>query len=63
MERKRALRSLAIDSKNPQPETVLEDVKGYDLSADGKKLLAWKGNDLLVFDAGAKPDPVKSSRI
>lgn len=60
VERKRALRSLAIDSKNPQPETVLEDVKGYDLSADGKKLLAWKGNDLLVFDASAKPDPVKS---
>src|SRR5439155_5524294 len=35
--------------------TVLEDVRGYELSQDGKKLLVRKADDLLIFDAGPKP--------
>jgi tricorn protease len=51
------LRTLAIDNKKPQPETFLEDVRAYELSADGKKVLVRKGDDLFVFDAGAKAPP------
>jgi len=54
-ERKSALKSLAIENKGAQPETVLEDIKFYDLSLDRKKLLVTKGNDVLVFDASGKP--------
>jgi tricorn protease len=51
---KRALRTLAIESKKPQPETFLEDVRSYELSLDGKKLLVRKADDLYVLDAGPK---------
>jgi tricorn protease len=55
IERKSALKSLAIENKGAQPDTVLEDIKFYDLSLDRKKLLVTKGNDVLVFDASGKP--------
>ena len=59
---KLSLQSLPISNDGPQPSTVLEDLKSYELSADGKKLLAAKGNDLLVFEAGAKgPDLAKAA--
>jgi tricorn protease len=60
VERKRSLRSLPVENRNPQPETLAEDVRSYELSADCRKLLVWKGADLLVFDAGTKPDPAKA---
>ena len=55
VERKAALRALAIDNKGGAPETVLDDVKSYELSPDGKTLLVAKGSDLLVFEADGKP--------
>ncbi|HEX2442743.1 MAG TPA: S41 family peptidase [Vicinamibacterales bacterium] len=54
---KRALRTLAIQSNKPQPETFLEDIRYYELSLDGKKVLVRKADDLYVFDAGAKAPP------
>ncbi len=51
---RRTLKTLAIENKKPQPETFLEDIRGYELSLDGKKLLVRKGDDLFVFDAAAK---------
>jgi tricorn protease len=55
VDRKSALKSLAIENKGAQPDTVLEDIKFYDLSLDRKKLLVQKGNDILVFEASGKP--------
>ena len=48
------LRTFAIDNKSPELETYLADIKRYELSADGKKVLVQKGSDIYVIDAGAK---------
>ncbi|MCB1561116.1 MAG: PDZ domain-containing protein [Xanthomonadales bacterium] len=54
-----SLMSLAIDNEGDKPATFTADVSGYELSADGKKLLLAKwarrgvGN-LLIVEAGAK---------
>ncbi|HYV86426.1 MAG TPA: S41 family peptidase [Patescibacteria group bacterium] len=55
VDRKSTLKSLAIENKGAPPDTVLEDIKFYDLSLDRKKILVQKGNDVLVFDASGKP--------
>jgi tricorn protease len=53
-EPRRALRTLAIENKAPRPETFMEEVASYELSQDRKKILVRKGQDLFVFDVGAK---------
>ncbi len=49
---------MALDIKNdePKPETLVEDVESFRLSADGKKLLVRKGKSIYVIKAssGAK---------
>jgi tricorn protease len=60
LEPKRRLLALSIGGDKPQPKTVMEDVREYHLSADGKKLLVRKElerdhdkeTELYVFDAG-----------
>ncbi len=57
---KRALKTLAIDANKPELETFLEDVRSYELSADGKKVLVRREKDYLVLDARAprrRPHP------
>jgi tricorn protease len=51
---KRALKTLVIDANKPELETFLDDVKSYELSADGKKVLVRREKDYLVLDAAAK---------
>jgi len=51
---KPALKTLALDNKKPEAETFIEDIQGYELSLDGKKVLLRKGKDLFVVDVGAK---------
>jgi tricorn protease len=46
--------SFPIENKDPKPDTFMADVRGYELSLDGKKILVRRGNDLYVVDAGAK---------
>ncbi len=46
------LKVLKITSDDPAITTMVEDVRGYDLSADGKKILLSKGRDFYVFTAG-----------
>ena len=48
------LMSFPIENKDPKPETFMADVRGYELSLDGKKVLVRRGNDIYVVDAGAK---------
>ena len=59
-ERKTSLKTLAIDDKEPKPETVSADVREYALSADGKKLMLVRGAaqatmpEILLVEAGPK---------
>jgi tricorn protease len=48
------LMALEIGNDAPKPVTVLEGLRGYELSGDGKKLLLAKEEDFYVVDAGAK---------
>lgn len=54
IDRKRALKTIAVDNKKTPPDTFMEDIRRYELSADRKKLLVQKGEDFYVLDAGAK---------
>ncbi|HYK88086.1 MAG TPA: S41 family peptidase [Acidobacteriota bacterium] len=60
---KRNLIALDITNKEPKPKTLVEDIRGYELSGDGKKLMVRKGEDFYVIDsssdAGAKLDEKK----
>jgi tricorn protease len=59
-----SLQALPIDREKAEVETVLEDVRDYELSADGKKLLVRRKDDLYVFDAGDKaPDKLDESKV
>lgn len=52
---KRTLKTMAIDNKRgTSPDTFMDDVAGYELTLDGKKLLIRKGSDYYVVEAGAK---------
>jgi tricorn protease len=54
-ESKRTLKTMAIDNKRgTSPDTFMDDVSGYELTLDGKKLLIHKGSDYYVVEAGAK---------
>lgn len=64
LEAKKALKTLAIGRDKPNVKTVMEEVKDYRLSADGKKLLVRKGDDLYVFEAGDKaPEKLEESKV
>ncbi len=59
-ESRKTLRTLPIEATNPAPptaETFFDDVRSYQLSLDGKKVLVRRKDDLWVFDAGAKAPP------
>lgn len=52
---KSQLRQLEITNKDPKPKTLVEDLRDYEPSADGKKLLVRKGDKFYVIapDASA----------
>ncbi|MGA7353615.1 MAG: S41 family peptidase, partial [Acidobacteriaceae bacterium] len=54
MRPKLALQCLAIDNKGDEPETVMGDVKSFEISLDRKKLLIHKADDFYVFDSDVK---------
>lgn len=49
---KRQLMTLLITNEDPKPKTLVEDLKRYELSLNGKKLLIHKGDSFHVEDAG-----------
>ena len=53
LEAKQHLMALDIKSDPGEPVRLVEDVRSYELSGDGKKLLVRKGDDLHVIDAGS----------
>ncbi len=50
--RKRNLEVVEIKNKDVKPVAMVDDIKGFELSADGKKIVVSKANDLYVVDAG-----------
>jgi tricorn protease len=61
---KQSLQSLEIKNEDPKAETVIEDVRSYELSQDHSKLMVRKGSDLYIFPAGAKaPSDLSSSQV
>ena len=59
-----SLRTLAIENKSPKPEVFMDDVAAYELSQDRKKILVRKGQELFVFDVGAKaPADTTKNRV
>src|ERR1700722_19512783 len=59
---KTALECVAIANKGDKPETVLDGVKGFEVSADGKKIMIHKQNDLFVLDAGVSQETLKNPK-
>ncbi len=49
-----ALQCLDIANKGDEVDTVLSDVKSFEISLDRKKLLARKGDDFLILDSDVK---------
>jgi tricorn protease len=46
------LQAVEIKNRGVQAKTLMEDVSGFEMTADGKKLLVRKGGDVYVIDAG-----------
>ena len=62
--RKTTLHVLPITRVDPKIATLLEDVRSYELSADRKKLLVRRGDDLFVFDAGTRtPEKLNDAKV
>jgi len=61
-----ALQCLDIANKGDDMDTVLSEVKGYEISLDRKKMLVSKGDGFYIFDAdvkaGALGDPKAMSK-
>ncbi|HEY6060447.1 MAG TPA: S41 family peptidase [Gemmatimonadales bacterium] len=53
LEHTAALQSLEIGNSDVTPKTLVDDVRSYELAADGKKLLLRKGEALYVIDAAS----------
>ncbi len=59
-QRRNVLKTLSIDNQGGSLETVASDIRGYDLSGDGKKLMLVRGSgpmsapDIHIIEAGAK---------
>jgi tricorn protease len=51
---KAALMVLEITNRDPKPVRFSDDVRGYDLSRNGKQLVLRKDDDMLLVEAGTK---------
>jgi tricorn protease len=52
---KRHIGVVKITNEAPALKTMVDAVQSFELSADGKKMLVRKGNDLYMLDAGTAP--------
>ncbi|HET7585234.1 MAG TPA: S41 family peptidase [Gemmatimonadaceae bacterium] len=64
-ERKASLDAIEIsNARDNKPHTVLDDVRSFELSQNGKQILVRKGSDLYVFPAGPKaPERLAESKV
>jgi len=61
-EPKAALQCLDIGNKGEELETIAGEVKGFEISADRKKLLLAKEHDFFIFDADIKGPAVNDPK-
>ena len=59
---KQWLQCIDINNKGDKPETLMEDIRGFEVSADGKKILIRKPTELMVIDAPAKAAALKDPK-
>ena len=59
---KNSVQCLDIANKGDKPDTLMEGVNDFEVSADGKKILLAKHNDLYVVDAAAKGSSLRDSK-
>ncbi len=59
---KMTLQCLNIENKGDEPDTVMADVKGFEISLDRKKMLVHKGDDFYVFDTDVKGSALKDAK-
>ena len=68
-DRRTSLRTLAIENTGPQPELFAPEVKGFEITPDGKKLMLVRSagrdtGDILIVDTGAKlPSDVSKNKV
>jgi tricorn protease len=55
--------AVKITNRDPKPEQVVETVRSYEMSQDGKKLLVRKGSDLYVIDAKPAKANLADARV
>jgi tricorn protease len=60
---KRALACVEIANKGTPPETVVEDVRNYEISLDRKKMLVQKHEDFYIFDSDAKASGLNDPKV
>jgi tricorn protease len=61
---KRNLKALEIKNEDIEIKTLLKDVKDYELSYDGKKILIQKNNEIYIIDSGiSEPSDLAKSKI
>jgi tricorn protease len=64
IKRTRVLLAAKIARKDVKPDTLLNKVTAYEISQDGKKLMARKDKAIYVFDAdGSKPSDLEKTRV
>ena len=57
-----AIDCLDIANKGDKPDTLMEGVSYFEASADGKKMMIRRHNDLLVVDGGAHGNSLRDSK-
>jgi tricorn protease len=60
---KSSLQCLDIDNKGDEPDTVMGDVAGYEISLDRKKLLLHKGEDVWILDSDVKGAGLSDAKV
>jgi tricorn protease len=62
--RRATLHALPITRVDPKIGNLLENITGYELSANRKKILVRRGDDLFVFDAGTHtPEKLTDNQV
>jgi tricorn protease len=59
---KAMLQCADINNKGDKPETVIEEIQNYEVSADGKKIMIVKKAELMVIDSSAKAAALKDPK-
>jgi tricorn protease len=60
---KLGLQCVDIGNKGEPPDTVLHDVKGYEISLDRKKMLVSKGDDFYILGSDAKASGLSDAKV